>query len=153
MIVADVIAEVEAAGVGLRWDGQVVRILFPEPSRREKLAPQVAFLRQHRSEVVESLRVRTSLPSIPSGLRLLKWNLKEPPIAIETCSVVTEPSLFARTTINQLRIALATPNRWVGWSIPQLINRLEQVGVKLVADIDVAESAVRSFGLGADQNG
>jgi hypothetical protein len=151
LIVADVIAEVEAAGVGLRWDGQVVRILFPEPSQREELALQVAFLRQHRSEVVESLR--TDVPLIPSGIRLLKWNLKEPPIAIETCSVVTEPSLFARTTINQLRIALATPNRWVGWSIPQLINRLEQVGVKLVADIDVAESAVKSFGLGADQNG
>ncbi len=66
---------------------------------------------------------------MPPGVRLLRWNLKPPPVAIETCAVVTDPALFARTALGQLRVAMAEPVRWVGWTIPQLIDRLAQVGV------------------------
>jgi hypothetical protein len=66
---------------------------------------------------------------MPPGVRLLAWNLKEPPVAIEVCAVVIDTALFARTTLGQLRKALAYPKRWVGWSVPQLIDRLAQVGV------------------------
>jgi len=66
---------------------------------------------------------------MPTGVRLINWNLKEPPIAIDICSVVTDPPLFARSTLEQLGAALAEPKRWVGWSVPQLIDRLAQVGV------------------------
>jgi hypothetical protein len=66
---------------------------------------------------------------MPSGVRLLTWNLKQPPVAIETCSVVIDPALFASSTLEQLRIALENPKRWVGWTVPQLIDRLAQVGV------------------------
>jgi hypothetical protein len=66
---------------------------------------------------------------MPKGVRLIEWNLKQPPVAIESFAVVTDPDLFARTTLEQLRIALAEPKRWVGWSVPQLIDRLAQVGV------------------------
>jgi hypothetical protein len=59
----------------------------------------------------------------------VKWNLKEPPVAVEACAVVVNPGLFARSTLEQLRIALENPKRWVGWTIPQLIDRLAQVGV------------------------
>jgi hypothetical protein len=68
---------------------------------------------------------------MPAGVRLIEWNLKQPPVAIETCAVVTDSGLFARTTLEQLRIALAGPKRWVGWSVPQLIDRLAQVGVRV----------------------
>jgi hypothetical protein len=66
---------------------------------------------------------------MPSGVRLLKWNLKQPPVAIDTCSVVTDPALFAMSTLEQLKVAIENPKRWVGWTIPQLIDRLAQVGI------------------------
>jgi hypothetical protein len=66
----------------------------------------------------------------------VKWSLKDPPVAIETCAVVTEPALFASTTLEQLRVALANPKRWVGWSVSQLIERLAQVGVTVVLEND-----------------
>jgi len=66
---------------------------------------------------------------VPPGVRLIEWKLKEPPVAVETCAVVTDTALFARTTLEQLRTALAQPKRWIGWSVPQLIDRLAQVGV------------------------
>lgn len=33
------------------------------------------------------------------------------------------------STLEQLRVALTQPKRWVGWSVPQLVDRLAQVGV------------------------
>ncbi len=73
---------------------------------------------------------------MPEGVRLVRWKLKEPPIAMETCTVVTDPARFASTTLAQLKAALANPGRWVGWSVPQLIDRLAQVGVTVALEID-----------------
>ena len=67
--------------------------------------------------------------AMPPGVRLISWNLKDPPVAIETCAVVIGTALFARTTLEQLRIAIEKPTRWVGWTVPQLVDRLAQVGV------------------------
>jgi hypothetical protein len=73
-------------------------------------------------------------PSKLAGVRAVEWKLKEPPVAIETCAVVTDTALFARSTLEQLRIALEQPKRWVGWSIPQLVDRLAQVGVRVTIE-------------------
>ena len=50
-------------------------------------------------------------------------------MAIETYAVVTDSGLFARTTLEQLRIAMSEPKRQVGWSLSQLVDRLAQIGV------------------------
>jgi hypothetical protein len=136
MSVIEILAEVEAAGVGLRLDGQGVRIWFPAVRLRDEFASQIAFLRRHRSEVTETLQARADIPSLPRGLRVVEWKLKEAPVAIETCAVVTEPGLFARTTIQQLGIAFENRKRWVGWSVPQLMDRLAQVGVRVAFEAD-----------------
>ena len=73
--------------------------------------------------------------SVPRGVHLVRWDLREPPVAIDTCSVVTDSALFASTTLEQLRAALANPKRWVGWSVAQLIDRLAQVGVTVTLEI------------------
>jgi hypothetical protein len=140
--VSEILGEIEAAGIALRLDGERVRILFPEPRQREELAGQVAFLRTHRDEVAEFLRKRVAIPRMPPGIRLLEWHPKEPPVAIETCAVVTEPTLFARSTLEQLRIALANPKRWVGWSVSQLIERLAQVGVIVALEVGKSSEPV-----------
>jgi hypothetical protein len=75
-------------------------------------------------------------PTKPLRIRVVEWNLEEPPIAIETCAVVADPARFASTTLAQLKAALGNPQRLVGWSVPQLIDRLAQVGVKVALGID-----------------
>ena len=129
MTVADVLSKVEAAGIAFRLDGEKVRVWYPDDERRDNLAEQVAFLRARRSEVAEFLRTRHAILALAPGVRLIRWNLKEPPVAIETCAVVTDPANFARTTLEQLRVVLTEPTRWVGWTVPQLIDRLATVGV------------------------
>lgn len=87
--------------------------------------------------------IRPDIPAMPPGVRLVAWRLKEAPVVIETSAVVVNPPLFARTTLTQLTTALANPERWVGWSVPQLIDRLAQVGifVKLGKEEEVADHA------------
>ena len=89
----------------------------------------LAELRKRKSDVAAFLRTRDAIPAMPPGVRLVKWNLKEPPIAVEYHAVVTDPAKFACATLVELSERLANPKRKYGWSAPQLIDRLGQVGV------------------------
>ena len=129
--VAETVGLVETTGATFRLDGEKVRVWYTNEQNRDELAQQVSFLRSHREEVAAFLRIRATMPP---GIHLIAWKLKEPPVALDSCSVVTDPAKFARTSLEQLRIALAQPKRWVGWSVPQLIERLGKVGVAVALE-------------------
>ena len=97
---------------------------------------EIPIIRGQLPEQVVSLDDTTAaaISAMPPGVRLVNWKLKEPPVAIETCAVVTDSGLFARTTLEQLGMALANPRRWEGWSVPQLLDRLAQVGVMVTLE-------------------
>jgi hypothetical protein len=123
-VAESVIEHIEGVGGVLSVNGERIRVRLPEDA-----AHLLQELRAHRDEVLSLLRRRAEIPAMPPGVRLTSWKLKEPPIAIETCAIVTNPGLFARSTLEQLGTALSQPKRWVGWTGPQLIDRLAQVGV------------------------
>jgi hypothetical protein len=125
-----VIQRIEMAGGVLALSGQRIRCRLPEEQ-----ADLLDELRTHKEEVRLLLRERAQIPLMPPGVRLASWNLKDPPVAIDTCSIVTDPALFARTTLEQLRLALTNPKRWVGWTVPQFVERLRQVGVLVVLEL------------------
>ena len=129
MNLAEVVNQMEAVGAAFRLDGVRVRVWYPGQQQREDLVRHIAFLRAHKEDATRFLAARAVIPAMPPGVRLIAWQLKEPPVAIETCAVVTNSALFARTTLEQLRRVLAQPKHWVGWSVPQLLDRLAQVGV------------------------
>ena len=129
MNVAEEVGLIEAAGAEFRLYGEKVRIWYPDEDRREELAAHVNFLRERRAQVTAFLRTRTVVAPMPPGVRLVAWNLKEPPIAIEYHAVVIDPAKFARATLGELRERLTNPKRKYGWTVPQLIDRLSQVGV------------------------
>jgi len=129
MNVAETVALVETAGVKFRLAEEGVRIWYPSEELRTEVAEDVAFLRAHRVEVAAFLRARGIVPTMPPGIRLISWTLKEPPVSIEAFAVVTDSARFATSTLEQLRLTMEDPKRWVGWSVPQLIDRLAQVGV------------------------
>jgi hypothetical protein len=126
------IERIEAAGGVLAIHGDRIRCRLPEEA-----TPLLEELRTRRDEVLLLLRERSAAPTMPLGLRLVQWNLKDPPILIESSAIVTDSEAFARTTLEQLRLALENPKRWVGWSATQLIERLSQVGVLVVLQKEV----------------
>jgi hypothetical protein len=124
--VLELIERVQLAGGTLTVDGDGVHFVIDEDE-----LPLIDELRVHRDEVLRILQERQTVPAMPTGVRLINWNLKEPPVVLDMASVVTDSALFARTTLEQLQTALRQPKRWVGWSVPQLVDRLKQVGVEI----------------------
>jgi hypothetical protein len=83
----------------------------------------------NRESAASALGQSAAAPPMPPHIRLVEWNPKKAPIAIDTCSVVVDVPLFIRTTLEQLSASLTNHRRWVGWSVPQLADRLRQAGV------------------------
>jgi hypothetical protein len=76
--------------------------------------------------------IQTERPQMPKGVRLLRWAPERPPVAIESWAVVNDVPPFIQTTLDQLQAALAGENWLAGnCSVRELIDRLEQVGVKV----------------------
>jgi hypothetical protein len=101
-----------------------------EPAERQiNLEEDLAIEKAAAVTGLEDDQEQAAIPPMPLGVCLLTWRLREPPVVIDTCSVVIDPYRFALTTLEQLRLATAEPGRWVGWTVPQLVDRLHQVGV------------------------
>ena len=93
----------------------------------------------HAEEILRDVAVQApaSPPPLPRGVRLVLYAPKTPPVAIEQCSVVTNVDLFIRTTLADLEAKLGdTAGVKGGWTVPQMIDRLRQVG--LVLEIEKA---------------
>lgn len=127
----EIVSRLEVAGGKLRLDGECIR--YSIPSGDAEARDLLDELREHKPEVTDLLRMRDATPP---GVRIIGWNLKEPPIAIEYRAVVTDPAKFASATLGELRERLTNPMRKYGWSVPQLIDRLAQVGVTVALEID-----------------
>jgi hypothetical protein len=75
---------------------------------------------------------QSSPPPMPKGVRLLRWAPQLPPVAIESWAIVNDVPKFIQTTLCQLQAAMAGTNWLAGnWSVRELVERLEQVGVKV----------------------
>ena len=130
-LAAELVERVELAGGTLALHGD--RITYDLP---EEIAPMLDELRAHRDEVVRVLQQRQEVPAMPPGVRLVRWSLKEPPVAIEMCTtVVINPDRFAKSTLLQLQAALKG-KRWLAghWTTAELVERLKQVGVEVELD-------------------
>jgi len=129
----EALAAAEGLGIKLRLDGNRIQARLPEGDQ-DRFSNILDRLRANREEVAAVLRQRTVAPPMPPRVRLVHWSPKEAPIAIESCSVVVDVQLFIRSTLAQLSTALANHSQWVGWSVPQLVDRLRQAGVIVEVD-------------------
>lgn len=127
--VMEIVSRLEAVGGKLTLQGE--RIRYSIPSGDAMARGLLAELRERKPEVTDVLRARAATPP---GVRIIGWNLKEPPIAIEYYAVVTNPAKFARATLAELRERLTNHKRKYGWSVEQLIDRLAQVGVAVALE-------------------
>jgi hypothetical protein len=135
--VADMVSEVEAAGVAFLLDGEKVHVRYPDDQRRKELAGQIALLRAQRVEVAAYLKARRAIPPIPDGVRLIRWEPKPAPVILTRYEVVTEVSRFVEMTLLELRAAIAGRSYLAGHrGVRELMERLEECGV--VVEVDEA---------------
>lgn len=130
MTVADVVTEVEAAGASFRLDGEKVRVLYPNEERRKDLVAQIALLRAQRAEVAAYLKARNAIPPMPEGVRLIRWELKRPPVELTKVEVVNDVPRFVAMTLLEIKAAMQGKPYLAGHrSVRDLVDRLEECGV------------------------
>jgi hypothetical protein len=133
--VADIVSEIESAGAAFLLEDDKVRVWYPDDERRKEVAGQIALLREQRAEVVAYLKVRSAAPPMPKGVRLIRWEPKAAPVAIDVCSVVLDVPKFIEGELRALDSRLNNP--WTihgGFTVPQMLDRLAQVGALVELD-------------------
>ena len=80
--------------------------------------------------------------SLPAGLRLISYAPKKPPVAVEQCSVVTNVKLFIQSSLADLEYRLLHPDSVrLGWTVPQILDRLRQVGLVIEVEEGAADKS------------
>lgn len=75
-------------------------------------------------------------PAMPAGARLIHWEPKKAPVAIDVCTVVVDVQRFIEAELRDLDSRLNFP--WTirgGWTVPQILDRLRQAGVQVKIEI------------------
>lgn len=118
----EIIRTVENAGGELWAAGETLCYRLPES---ESLL--VDEIRVNKWELLDLLHQR---PSMPAGVRLMRWQPATPPIRLNGFLLVTNTEMFIRRTLEQVEARL-TGNDWAAghWSLTELIERLAAVGV------------------------
>jgi hypothetical protein len=130
---ADIVSRLEGVGGRLELDGG--RILYRIPTDNPEAHTLLEAARTDKKALLDYLRMRASIPAMPPGVRLIQWSLKEPPVCLEAYSLVTDTTKFVQSTLGQIQRLLEDPGAKVGWTLPQLIDRLAQVGVIVAVDV------------------
>jgi hypothetical protein len=138
MTAEQVIENIEAIGGLLTVDGE--RIRYELPVEASRLLPD---LQTHRDAVLYLLQAREAVPFMPKGVRLTKWEPKTPPIVLTHYAVVIDTHKFVKNTLLELDAALAG-KCWLAGnrSVRELVERLEQVGIRVAVDERRYRSAV-----------
>lgn len=138
MTAIEVLHAVEKAGGSLALNGGQIKYKIPKPALW--LVPE---LKQHREELIELLKEEETPPPMPIGVRLIRWEPKNPPIAIVRIGIVSNVPKFVGATLLQLQARLQGKDFLAGnWSLRELVDRLEQVGVEV--KVESTQSAGRS---------
>lgn len=134
----ELLEAVQNLGGSLTLSGE--RIQYALPSSAVWLVTE---LKQHREELIGLLKEGGTPQPMPPGVRLLKWEPKDPPIAIVRMGIVSNVPKFIAATLLQLQARLEDKDFLAGnWSLRELVDRLEQVGV--VVKVKSTQSAGRS---------
>ena len=124
-----ILDEMSQRGVTARVDGATVR-LKPREALDDDL---LARIKEHKPEIIRAL---AAIPPMPEGVRLVNWEPKPAPVAIDVCSVVVDVPKFVQGELRALDSRLNNP--WTihgGFTVPQILDRLRQVGVEVALEI------------------
>jgi hypothetical protein len=94
-------------------------------------------------ELAALATVTYAWPSIPvpkAPFELVKDEFKTGPVRLSPHETVTDTFKFAMSTFAQLRRKLQNPKAHVGWTVAQLLERLQAVGLTVGIDEEVLKA-------------
>ncbi len=97
----ELLEAVQNLGGSLTLSGERIQYTLPDSA-----AWLVTELKQHQEELIGLLREGETPPQMPLGVRLLRWEPKNPPIAIVRMGIVTNVPEFVANTLLQFQARL-----------------------------------------------
>jgi hypothetical protein len=75
------------------------------------------------------------VPTMPKGVRLIGWEPRPAPVAIDVCSVVVDVPKFIESELRALDSRLNNPSTiHGGFTVAQMLDRLAQAGLEVDLD-------------------
>src|ERR1700736_6417705 len=105
MTAIELLNAVENVGGSLVLNGGQIKYTIPK-----RATWLISELKQNREAVIGLLREGKTPPPMPPGVRLLKWDPKDPPVAIVHMGIVNNVDKFIGATVRQLRARLEGKN-------------------------------------------
>jgi hypothetical protein len=142
----EVVSRIEELGGYLALDADG-NIRYRVPKDSPEAQALLATVRAQKQNLLAYLRTRPPLkaPAMPKGVRLIRWEPRLAPVAIDLCSVVVDVPKFIESELQALDSRLNNP--WTihgGFTIPQMLDRLAQVGVLVgLEDVRGVDSILR----------
>lgn len=127
---ADVLTELQRRGVTVAVEGDTL-CLRPKRVLDDGLLAQV---RERKTEILRELilQLQDDFPLLPRGVRLIRYQPKQPPVMVESFAVVTEVHKFIEAQLRELDARLHAPVQIRGgWGIFTILDWLAQCGVEL----------------------
>ena len=132
----EVVSRIEKLGgyLALDVDGS---IRYRVPKDSPEAHALLATVRAEKKNILAYLRARPVLkaPAMPKGVRLIRWEPKTAPVAIDVCSVVVDVPRFIEGELHALESRLNNP--WTirgGFTVSQILDRLNQAGLEVELD-------------------
>jgi hypothetical protein len=133
MDLREIIAQIEAAGGVLNLKGESITYEVPAQVR-----PLLVQLREQKTDAVQILRERQAVsraidcPALPHGIRIIRFEPKQPPVLIESYAVVTDVRKFIETELRELDGRLHAPVQIRGgFGIFTILDWLAQCGLEV----------------------
>ncbi len=114
---------------------------IPEEMRERIRAAKPEILEALRSRPAEPVYAWPSTPVTKAPYEIVEDKFKTAPVRLSNYETVVDTFRFTTTTLEQLRRKLENPKAHVGWSVAQLLARLQAVGLTVV----VSEEFVKSI--------
>jgi hypothetical protein len=80
------------------------------------------------------------MPVPKAPFEIVKDEFKTGPVRLSPHETVTDTFKFAMSTFAQLRKKLENPGAHVGWTVAQLLERLQAVGLTVVVDKEFVQA-------------
>lgn len=130
MSAAEILGELERRGVSVAVEGETL-CLKPKRALDDGLLARV---RESKAEILRELTQQLSdgCPPLPRGVRLIRWDPRPAPVAIDMCSVIVDVPKFIKSELLALDSRLNNP--WTirgGFTVPQTLDRLAQAGLEV----------------------
>ena len=142
-------ADVQMALETLRSHKEEALLLLggePDQDRPVPTGPEVTPLASSREHALhdENCPNRLAL-DLPPGVRVVRCEPKQAPIAIDMASVVVDVEKFIRAELYELNARLCSPVQIRGgWGVYAILDRLRQVGVEL--ELESRNDKIRATG-------